>query len=123
MNFNLSSDLAPVVVLVTLAFWVVTIIIHVVFAIAVYRDAASLNTRGTGTVFVGPAIWCLTVLFGGVFLAAIYWVIHHSSFRRSEPVAGNPGPYMWQPLPGSGWRDDRESHNAETSSNDSGNDS
>ena len=82
MNFNLPSSIAPIGFLVVIAFWIATAVIHIVFAIAVYRDAASLNHKGTGTTFVGPGIWSLSVLIGGVFLAAIYWLIHHSGFSK-----------------------------------------
>ena len=101
MNFNLPSGMAPIGIIVLIAFWIVTIIINFCFAIAVHRDAVSLNNKGTGTVFTSPFVWSLSVLIGGVFLATIYWVIHHSAFRRTEPISGNPGPYMWQPPYGS----------------------
>jgi hypothetical protein len=118
MNFNLPSDMAPIGLLVFIAFWIATVAIHVMFAIAVYRDAASLNLRGTGTVFVSPFIWCLSVLIGGVFLAGIYWLIHHSMFRRTEPISGNPEPYMWQPPPGSDYHNKKEFLTTETSVNE-----
>lgn len=97
MNFNLSGDLAPIGILIMVAFWIMTIVIHVAFSLAVYRDAKLLNRFGTGTVFTGPLIWSWAVLVGGVFVAAIYWVIHHSEFRRIEPVPGNPGPITPEP--------------------------
>ena len=118
MNFNLPPDIAPIGILVVIAFWIAIVIIHIMFAIAVYRDAASLHHIGYGTVFARPFVWCLLELIGGVFLAGIYWVIHHSNFRRTESISGNPGPYMWQPPPGSDYLDKKESLNTETSVND-----
>ena len=120
MNFNLPSDMAPIGILVFIAFWIATVIVHIMFAIAVYRDAVSLNLKGTGTVFASPLIWCLSALVGGVFLAAIYWVIHHSEFRRTKPISGNPGPYMWQPPEHSEHqkKTENESLGKETSVND-----
>ena len=120
MKFNLPLDMAPISFLVFIAFWIATVIIHIMFAIAVYRDAVFLNLKGTGTVFASPFIWCLSVLIGGVFLAAIYWVIHHSEFRRTEPVSGNPGPYMWQSSEYSEYhkKTENDSLSKETSVND-----
>jgi len=97
MNFNLPSSIAPIGFLVVIAFWIATAMIHIIFALAVHRDAASLNRQGTGTIFASPLIWSLSVLIGGVFLAAIYWAMHHSAFRRVESIPENPGPYIWQP--------------------------
>jgi hypothetical protein len=102
------------------AFWFVTIMIHIAFTIAVQRDAAALNRKGTGTIYVSPIVWSLSVLIGGVFLAAIYWIIHHSELRRTEPVPGNPGPYSWLPLEDGIYRKNKEvaSSDTETSVND-----
>ena len=120
MNFNLPSELGPIAIIVVGAFWFITIIIHIAFTVAVHRDAAALNRKGTGTLYVGPVVWCLSVLLGGVFLAAIYWVIHHSDLRRTEPIPGNPGPYTWQPAEDSIYRkeSDEASLDKETSVND-----
>ncbi len=63
------------------AFGVVTVIIHITFAVAVYRDAKSLATP----IFVGSVIWMLVTLIGGVFVAAIYWAMHHSRLNSSIP--------------------------------------
>ncbi|MDE0482056.1 MAG: hypothetical protein OXI67_05730 [Candidatus Poribacteria bacterium] len=62
------------------AFWVLTIIVHVTFAVAVYRDAKRLGTP----VFVESIIWMLATLIGGVVTAAIYWALHHSSLNTSN---------------------------------------
>ncbi len=125
MKFNLPSELGPVAIIVVGAFWLITIIIHIAFTIAVHRDAAALNRKGTGTLYVGPIVWSLSVLLGGVFLAAIYWVIHHSDLRRVEPVPGNPGPYTWQPSVDSIYRKPSEKAlpDKETSVNDTMNNS
>ncbi len=61
------------------AFWVLTIIVHVTFAVAVYRDAKRIGTP----VFVESIIWMLATLIGGVVTAAIYWALHHSRLNPS----------------------------------------
>ena len=65
---------------------VLTILIHIVFAIAVYRDATRLD-QTRSLIIVGPGIWCIATLLGGVITAAIYWVMHHSRLNSDIPIA------------------------------------
>ena len=70
---------------------VIALIVHIAFAIAVFRDATYLrdprNLRAARRpIFVGRIIWLLATLIGGVFVAAIYWVMHHSRLNQSVPV-------------------------------------
>ncbi len=62
-----------------IAFWIVTIIVRITFAVAVYRDAKRLGTP----VFVESIIWMFATLIGGVITAAIYWALHHSRLNPS----------------------------------------
>ena len=57
-------------------------IIHVLFAGAVARDAGGLNKLGQKPALVSAATWAFATLIGGVFTAAIYWLIHHSTITR-----------------------------------------
>ena len=65
---------------------VLTVLIHIVFAIAVYRDATRLD-RTRALIIVGPGIWCIATLIGGVITAAIYWGMHHSRLNPDIPIA------------------------------------
>ena len=101
-NVNFSGamgGLGALIAYFAIAFMIAGAIINIAFAIAVARDSARLarsayRQRGNGpvqthgTAFVGPGIWILATLLGGVFVAAIYWAIHHSSLRKAEPEAG-----------------------------------
>ena len=67
--------------------WLLLIAItHIVFAIAVYRDARVLDRTRT-LIMAGPGIWCIATLIGGVFTATIYWAMHHSRLNPDIPIA------------------------------------
>lgn len=59
-----------------------TIIVHIAFSVAVFVDAGTLKHPYGRLVFVGRFIWALAVLFGGVFVAVAYWLLHHSTLRK-----------------------------------------
>ena len=65
---------------------VLIILVHIVFAIAVYRDAIRLDRTRT-LIIVGPGIWGIATLLGGVITAAIYWAMHHSRLNPDIPMA------------------------------------
>ncbi len=57
-------------------------VVHVFFAGAVARDAGNMNKTAQKTAMVSGTIWAFATLIGGVFVAAIYWFIHHSTLTR-----------------------------------------
>ena len=63
----------------TAVFVVVSVIIHVCFAIGVNLDAARREQRAQDTVFVGRLCWTFSTLLGGPFMAGLYWVMHRST--------------------------------------------
>jgi hypothetical protein len=77
------SDLAPhaLVTVVALAVLALTAIVHVSFAVAIYHDAMR---RATRLVFVGPQVWTIAALLGGVLTAVTYWVVHYSTLSQSD---------------------------------------
>lgn len=56
-----------------------TAIVHVCFGVAVYLDAKRLPRK---PILVPPVVWSLAAILGGLFVAAVYWVIHHSRLNR-----------------------------------------
>jgi hypothetical protein len=83
MNTTTSpSDLAPLVSFAVVVAWILMVIVHVLFAVSVYRDAGVLARTGVQPAFVGPGVWALATLSGGVFIAAVYWAMHHSTLKR-----------------------------------------
>ncbi len=56
-----------------LGFWV---LVHIIFAIAVYIDASQKKTQ-----LVGPLLWALVTLLGGVLFVGIYWFVNRFSIK------------------------------------------
>jgi hypothetical protein len=65
-----------------LLFLGLTLLVHIAFANAVNRDAHNLSRSGIQTALVGPTMWTIATLVGGVFVACAYWIVHHSSLSR-----------------------------------------
>ena len=93
MKFNITdldsgflAALGQITVLWSIVGAVLAILVHIVFAVAVYRDATQLD-RTRGLIIVGPGIWCIATLIGGVITAAIYWAMHHSRLNPDIPIA------------------------------------
>lgn len=94
MNFFLPPSLIPFWIIVV---WIVTAIVHVGFAAAVLADAGMMPHKLRREPFlVGGVIWALATLLGGVFVAAVYWLVHHSTLcpsqRTDAPASGPASP-------------------------------
>ncbi len=61
---------------------VVNVLIHILFAGAVARDAGKLQKIGMPIFLVSGVTWAFATLLGGVWVAAIYWLMHRSSFTK-----------------------------------------
>ncbi len=65
--------------------WVMLLInavVHILFAGAVAKDAGKLNKQGFPTFLVSGVTWAFATLLGGVWVAAVYWLIHRSTFTK-----------------------------------------
>ena len=66
---------AAVPVLVMIA----SVIINIAFSAGVYADSKNRNV-----VLAPGLIWSLATLFGGVFVAIAYWVVHCSALSSKD---------------------------------------
>lgn len=91
VTVNLTGVWGVPVGAIAICFSIITIIVHIGFAVAVFRDATHLrdplNLRSPRKpIFVGRVIWFLATLIGGVFVTGIYWVMHHSRLNQSVSI-------------------------------------
>ncbi len=63
---------------------VLTCLLHVIIAIAVFRDARDLRYSQKGPFLLPPIAWSLISLLTGILGLALYWVIHHSTLRPNQ---------------------------------------
>ncbi len=60
----------------------VPVVVNVCFTVGVVVAIRRRKEEGRPPWFVSTEIWALATLVGGVFVAAIYWLIHHSTLSR-----------------------------------------
>ena len=78
-NSGLANLYGGAVMIWATVFVVISVIIHVCFAIGVNRDATRREQHAQDTVFVGRLCWTFSTLLGGPFMAGLYWVMHRST--------------------------------------------
>ena len=76
------SYLASSIQNIHFAIIILTALLHLIFAGAVAKDAGRLTKEKVPTCLVSGITWSFATLIGGVFTAAIYWFMHHSTFAR-----------------------------------------
>ncbi|MDA7742091.1 hypothetical protein N8865_00580 [Francisellaceae bacterium] len=59
-----------------------TILVHLMFAAGVAKDVGNFHTQKIMPKIVPGMVWVLATAIGGVWVALIYWLIHHSSLSR-----------------------------------------
>lgn len=69
---------------------IVGLIIHIAFAIGVFKDASARRDSSLNLWFVSPIFWGGATLIGSVFVAGVYWAMHYSSLVGTEPRGDEP---------------------------------
>ena len=69
--------IAPVAAIIPAA------LVNIAFAIGVSTDAQQLG-KDRPLWFVGRVMWFFATLFGGVMVAAVYWLMHRSTLSHQE---------------------------------------
>lgn len=82
MFFDLAQGLTNEMNTLTLMLLMIKFIIHVIFAGAVAHDSGQLTKHGQDTYLVSGLTWAFATLAGGVWVAAVYWLIHHCNLGR-----------------------------------------
>ncbi len=65
-------------------FFGLTFLVHVFFAVGVFRAARGLRRRGEKLIFAPPVVWAIHTLLWGMCALLLYWLIHHSSLRAAR---------------------------------------
>ncbi len=79
MNFNLPPAFAGLATFIGFITMLLGLAIHISFAIGVLFDGNRLERQGKLTRLAPAFIWMLATLIGGVFVAGLYWFLHHST--------------------------------------------
>ena len=84
MLADIFQDYAAQLQTLSLLLMIINALIHLIFAGGVAKDAGLMLKMGQKTALVSGSVWAFATLIGGVFVAAIYWFIHHSNLTRPQ---------------------------------------
>lgn len=73
---------------INILLWAPLLTLHFILAIAVWATARRNQHSGLELLYFSPFFWGIATLIGGVFVAGLYWVMHHSSLRPAGSIAG-----------------------------------
>jgi len=82
MDFNFLDQFSTSISHIMLLILIINVVVHLVFAAGIARDVGHLHKLNTSTQLAPGFAWVLATLVGGVFVAAAYWLLHHSSLAR-----------------------------------------
>lgn len=84
MIYELAKNYSAQIASFQLMLTILSMIINIIFAGAVAKDAGELNKTGAKTLLVSGLTWSFATLLGGVFVGAVYWFLHHSTLTRAK---------------------------------------
>ena len=82
MTIPLAHSFNNIIQSISLIMLVIHAVLNVIFAGAVAKDGGEITKAGFHTQIVSPMTWAFATLIGGVFVAAVYWLIHHAKLTR-----------------------------------------
>ena len=83
MLFEFAKSYSNQIASLQLLLLLLNAILQLIFAGAVAKDSGKLYNTGNKTMLVSGVTWAFATLVGGVFIATIYWLIHHSKITRN----------------------------------------
>jgi H+/Cl- antiporter ClcA len=73
-----------------LAFVILTAVVHILLANAIWQNAALRERDQKPLMYAGPGTWALATLIFGIFGLLTYWLVHHSALRKLYSKEGKP---------------------------------
>ncbi len=73
-------------------YYILMTIVHLAFAAAVAKEAGRLVHSRGATILVGPVMWSFATVIGGVWVAAVFWVLHHLPLFQQSNYRAKNGP-------------------------------
>jgi uncharacterized membrane protein len=83
---NLVAQFSPFFSSFTVLIPCINLILHILFASAVAKDAGNLSKINRTPYLVSGVTWAFATLLGGVFVAGLYWLIHYSTLARGKSL-------------------------------------
>ena len=83
-NGSWPNELAPLFFGYGAIVALLSFILHLFLATGVYAEASHRSSQGRKLWFIGAGLWGFATFIGGVFVAATYWVLHHSTLGPIE---------------------------------------
>jgi len=72
-------------------YYILMAVVHLAFAAAVAKEAGRLLQSRGSTILVGPVMWSFATIIGGVWVAAIFWLMHHLPYFQQSNYRAKDG--------------------------------
>ncbi len=72
-------------------YYILMTVVHLAFAAAVAKEAGRLLSSRGSTILVGPVMWSFATIIGGVWVAAVFWLLHHLPLLQQSNYRAKDG--------------------------------